>query len=227
VGVATSPRGVCCQSVLLGLALSLLLASCFTPEPIPTLVSETVAPPLVLGDLPLSGSEPAYEPGLWNDAEGQCVWPDASLVECSTNCYAYALDDRTPLPHGTTLQPGQMSGYQMTTADVSVNRIIELARADAEASGRLFEDVARDEACPAGTYKIALVVDPEYPDYHWYRQNPNGTWSGKSGLTPVTDVDASGQVIWDPAAADRNYIPRGWDLNYTDFGGYFCVGSAP
>src|SRR3989304_5965790 len=54
VGVATSPRGVCCQSVLLGLALSLLLASCFTPEPIPTLVSETVAPPLALG-APIQG----------------------------------------------------------------------------------------------------------------------------------------------------------------------------
>src|SRR3989304_3548709 len=136
-GVAMPLRGVFPRPVLLGLALSLLLASCFTPEPIPTLVGETVAPPLVLGDVPLSGSEPEYEPGLWNDADGQCVWPDASLVECSTNCYAYALADRTPLPHGTTLQPRQMSGYQMTTADVSVNRIIGLARADAEASGGL------------------------------------------------------------------------------------------
>src|SRR3990170_6813597 len=38
-------RGVFPRPVLLGLALSLLLASCFTPEPIPTLVGETVAPP--------------------------------------------------------------------------------------------------------------------------------------------------------------------------------------
>ncbi|MEW6566690.1 MAG: hypothetical protein AB1449_00695 [Chloroflexota bacterium] len=185
-----SSTRVSLQTALVGIGLSLLLGSCFTPSPIPTLISETIAPPLVLGTLPVSGSEPAYEPDLWNDAEGQCFWTDASLVECSTNCYAYALDDRTPLPYGTTLQPGQISGYSLTAADVTVERIIELSMADAAAGEYLFEEVAGNEACASGSYKIALVVDPIAPDYHWYRQNPDGTWSSKSGLTPVTDVDA-------------------------------------
>lgn len=144
---------------------------------------------------------------------------DPSKVECSTNCYLYALNDRGPLPYGTKLQPGQISGYQMTMADVNVDRIIELAMADAQVGGHLFQEVTRDEACQQGSYKIALVVDPMYPDYHWYRQNPDGSWSAKSGLTPVTNLDASDQPIWDPAAANRDYRPRGWNLNYTQFGG--------
>jgi hypothetical protein len=66
---------------------------------------------------------------------------------------------------------------------------------------------------------VALVVDPNR-DYHWYRQNPDGSWSHKRGHTAVTNVDASGRLIWDPEAANRNY----GSYNYSAFGGYFCVG---
>jgi hypothetical protein len=205
-----------------GLLASALLASCYTPEPIPTLLGGTAPAPLSFARLPVSGSELPYDPEAWNDA-GVCLGYDPSFVQCSTNCYAYALDHRQGSPYGTTLQPGQLSGYQMTAADVTAERIIELSQADAQAAGYTFQEVDHDQACPTGSYKVALVIDPVYPDYHWYRQNPDGTWSGKSGLTEVTNLDASGQVILDPAAADRNYIPRGWDLNYTEFAGYFCV----
>ena len=56
-------------------------------------------------------------------------------------------------------------------------------------------------------------------DYHWYRQNPDGTRSHKPGTQPVRDVDASNVVITNPMTADRNY-PK---VNYSDWGGFFGV----
>jgi len=45
------------------------------------------------------------------------------------------------------------------------------------------------------------------------RQNPDGTWSHKTQNVPVSCFDASGNTIWDPAAANHNY---GTDRNYND-----------
>jgi hypothetical protein len=58
--------------------------------------------------------------------------------------------------------------------------------------------------CPPNDCVVALVVAPGV-DYHWYRHNPDGTWSGKAGATPANNVDASGIVIYDPRTANRNY----------------------
>jgi len=68
---------------------------------------------------------------------------------------------------------------------------------------------------------LALVVDPGV-DYHWHRQNPDGTWSHKPGHSEVTDLDAAGNTVLDPATADRDY---GF-INYSEFGEYFCTGAA-
>lgn len=35
-----------------------------------------------------------------------------------------------------------------------------------------------------GGYTVLLVIDP-YNDYHWYRQEADGTWSHKRGEFPV------------------------------------------
>ena len=73
-----------------------------------------------------------------------------------------------------------------------------------------------------GYYKIALVIDNDgnRQDFHWYRQNPDGTWSHKRGQGIVNNLDASGKIIYDPATADRNYSN---DCNYTVFAGYYMV----
>jgi hypothetical protein len=174
--------------------------------------------------LPTSGSEIPFFPGLWNDYSAEvCPWFDPRYIQCMENCYAYALNFTTTPPYGHPLQPGELSGHTLTEADITIDRIPELVRADSRVGGFTFTEATRDVACTAGTYKVALVVDPFYPDYHWYRQNPDGTWSGKSGLSRATDKDASNQTITDPATANRNY--RQWGLNYSDFGGYFCIGS--
>lgn len=176
----------------------------FNPKPIPQ-------PFPSQGALPVSGFEHEYDPGLWNDG---------GLVQNSTNCYAYILNRWFGFPLFHKLQPGELSGNPLSSAsDIDVTRIIELTRQDAQFEGFYFEDVLPDDPCVAGSYKVALVVDPGV-DYHWYRQNPDGTWSGKSGHTEATDLDASGNVIYDPRAADRDYgFP-----NYTEFGGFYCVG---
>lgn len=194
------------------LLLSVLLASCFTPQPIPTILSGTAPSALQFSRLPVSGSEIPYEASLWNDGDG---------VQYSTNCYAYALNRRTGFPAGHKLQPGEFAGNPLRSAsDVSAQRITALVLEDAQATGVFMEVSSRDSVCPEGSYKIALAVDPGV-DYHWYRQNPDGTWSHKPGHTEATDRDASGNVIWDPEAADRDY----GSVNYSEFGGYFCTGS--
>ena len=119
------------------------------------------------------------------------------------------------------------------------------ASADANVLGITFEPIGRYEVCPEGTYKIALVIDLtddpsianyhqfdslgdtavyiELPDtdYHWYRQNPDGTWSHKPGQTAVINYDASGNTIYDPQICDRDYSL----VNYSVFVGYYAVSS--
>lgn len=82
----------------------------------------------------------------------------------------------------------------------------------------IFRPIGRYEVCPAGTYKVALVLTPSnvlLPDYHWYRQDADGMWSHKQGTTPVKRTDESGNLITDPQIADRG--------RYTVFVGYFAV----
>ena len=197
------PIIACIPLLLLG-----ALSGCafeFTPEPIPpAFPSHNLA-------LPVSGYEFEFEPILWNDGGD---------IQKSTNCYAYMLNRRTGFEIGHKLQPGELSGDPLNTAeDINVSKIIELVRADADIAGFYFEESDPRSTCPDGTYKVALVVDPGV-DYHWYRQNPDGTWSHKPGHLEATDVDASGKPVYDPSVADRDYgFP-----NYTEFGGFYCTG---
>ena len=51
--------------------------------------------------------------------------------------------------------------------------------------------------------KIALVIRED--DYHWYRQNKDGTWSHKPGEFPVTNIDDAEGLITDPRNAVSSY----------------------
>jgi len=65
-------------------------------------------------------------------------------------------------------------------------------------------------------------VDPD-EDYHFYRQDKNRYWSHKPGGTEVTNKDATGRDIYDPALASRNYTDKESSLDYDTFCGYFCL----
>lgn len=72
---------------------------------------------------------------------------------------------------------------------------------DAEAMKYTFRRINREYMCSKGTDKIALVIYSKF-DYHWYRQNPDGTWSHKPGYGEVMNKDFSGKTIYDPAESD-------------------------
>lgn len=155
--------------------------------------------------MPLSGYELDYEPNTWNN---QYV--------SRYNCYAYSLNTKN---YGF-MQPGQGNENPVTDNDlVHYDRVISKVESDVEEYGFVFQSIGRYEICPAGTYKVALVIDPN-TDYHWYRQNSDGTWSHKPGPGSVTNLDYSNKIIIDPMECNRK---QSHYLNYTVFAGYFAV----
>ena len=170
---------------------------------------------------PLSGYEPDYHPEFWNNKYS---------IKETHNCFAYAFNVNDPqqikkcknencdIPFH---QPGMASGYEKFKSGKS--------KTCPNMSARLFGDnynvkmTTFTEKCPVGTSKIALIVD-EDEDYHFLRQDSNKMWSHKPGARKVTNLDASGKKIYDPALADYNYKKNanGY-LNYDNFCGYMCV----
>lgn len=174
--------------------------------------------------LPTSGYEIEYEPELWN------YWP----VQYNTNCYAYAFN--TQLYPNTNIlsymQPGfALEPYDDTKPehqlrkleqeDVTMNAVVSRVQLDAEELNFSFVEISKYTKCAPGTYKVALVIDNGI-DYHWYRQNTDGTWSHKLAWLPVTNLDASDNIIYDPETCDKDYSNIGGG-NYNDGIKFFQV----
>ena len=166
-------------------------------------ISYSASYTLVVSEIPISGSELEYEPSLWN----------ISSVMPYVNCYSYAFNNQM-----NWMNPGSNSIGTITQASISRENILTYIQADAAQLGFVFEEIAYDACCTSGSYKVALVIDPG-TDYHWYRQNPDGTWSHKPGRSAVVNHDASGQLIYNPQIANRDYS----DINYTDFVGFYRI----
>jgi hypothetical protein len=180
--------------------------------------------------LPMSEYELDYDTSLWD-----------GFIEDKTNCYAYAINNQTDKDGnlwsqsdsvwGETQDPGiyaDIYGEQIAydrpdsiTLKYIANFIISETIRDFEQfsidnqSEYIFETVDRFEVCPSGTYKVALIISSS-GDYHWYRQNSDGTWSHKPGTDPVTNIDGLDKVIYDPSLAD-------WQATYDIFVGYYAV----
>ncbi len=189
---------------------------------------------------PLSGYEVAYNPTWWNDD---------TYVELS-NCYAYALNNRFTgkyisyingqIIESRGLDIGLASSGEFFDSNLlvagengipaeNIDKILELVEDDAETLGFTFRPIGKYEQCSPGCYKVALVLDPyighgDSLDYHWYRQNSDGTWSHKPGSSSVTNLDASNDIIYDPQYADRRtIIDNICYANYSVFVGFFEV----
>lgn len=162
--------------------------------------------------LPLSGYELDYEPDLWNYN---------NLINDRANCYAYALNVQINPDTGCgwKMQPGEASGHgKFFTRDQMLPYIITTnAYDDSVVLGFVFSEIDKDAVCDPGCYKVALVIDL-YTDYHWYRQNPDGTWSHKPGMYYVTNRDSEGNLIYDPSIAYKDYT----DLQMGDYIDYIC-----
>ena len=152
-----------------------------------------------------------YDPDSWN---GNVAITDM------LNCYSYAINNQT-YPNTNylwELQPGLAAGYTFPKETITLDLITTYVEYDAQVLEFTFEPIGKYETCPSGTYKVALVIDPG-TDYHWYRQNADGTWSHKPGGNEVVNIDSAGNLIFDPEEAARTY----WYADYTVFGGFFKV----
>jgi hypothetical protein len=175
-----------------------------------------------------------YEPQKWNEV------PE---ILNSHNCYTYFLNNQvTPIANKCKKyteknqkskcgklkpQPGDFHELlkngtlkykeRQYTCPSMINNVIN----DNTAITKLDKYTQK---CPKGSYKGALVVDPNNT-FHFYRQNKNGLWSHKPGVLKVIDRDASNEIIYFPHYADRNYKKSNNNdgINYTDFCSYMCV----
>ena len=146
----------------------------------------------------------------------------------NANCYAYAMglenDPRTGRPFEEKPQPGEFSGDRLSQFDLLPSEHADVVKevfeskvsADASVLGLTFTEVDGPEHIAAeGNWLVALAYAPGY-DYHWWKQNEDGTWSHKRGPYPIQQWDMSGNVIYDPRDCDRGI--------YTQFLGYYEVG---
>lgn len=146
---------------------------------------------------------PPYEPGKWN----------TSPYQTSTNCYAYAANDRLGHPKGGKPQPGVKCGKPFSA--------VSCASVGAASACDGMIPAPNPPPPKPGYYPVALVMHPGV-DYHWYRLDNTGTWSHKPGHGPATNLDASGNPITNPETANRDY----GRVNYKEFCGYYYVPAA-
>jgi RHS repeat-associated protein len=111
-----------------------------------------------------------YDPGYWN-------WP---YNRDRNNCHNYALND----PGGDFRQPGDRSGNMydnMPGGRPSCNNLLANSIRDGlkPLSPRLLG------GCGRGFHKVCLYISGD--DFHWWRQDPDGTWSSKPGHTPASN----------------------------------------
>ena len=159
--------------------------------------------------MPTGGGEYSYRPSYWNDPQN--IY--------RANCYGYVLNrisSNKSDPHaGYIFQPGYRKGKLYTA--YTQRAIIKAVKSDMESLGRTIRSSSYSEKPKSNEYKIALVIAND--DYHWYRQDRDGGWSHKPGLTGITYKDASGNYISDPKTCDRNY----YYANYSTWGGYYII----
>jgi len=156
-----------------------------------------------------------FEPDAWH----VCRRTDPSSCQDNANCYAYVLNR----PDYFWAVPGM--GFVKTQTQHfldSATKVFESFTSQDEFRQHLFEGAAQDGLLPVnqpehreGHYLAALFFSDKERDFHWYRQDRDGTWSHKDGWRTPSNKDADGNMITDPRTA---YTPR-----YPVFGGFFLV----
>lgn len=188
-----------------------------------------------------SGFEPKYAPNEWNHP----------YIEGTHNCYAYFLNDKVKsisdkceqlcLKKNKSECPKKVKGcgnYKPQPGDFDLimkqgnlkgkNRNYKCDNMEEKIKNDnpSIKSISFTKKCPKYHYKAAMTVDPGHT-FHFYRQNPDGSWSHKPGTLKVTDKDASENKIFIPHYADRNYtvVKRKSDepIKYSDFCGYYCI----
>jgi hypothetical protein len=158
----------------------------------------------------LNGFEPLYEPDVWNEEPS---------IKKTHNCYAYMLNKINKF-FKSKPQPGYSKGYPHMTDNELKKCSCLLERVQADIPD--FHMTSFEKKCPAGYSKGYAAIDTSNnPDYHFYRLNPDGTWSHKPGATSVQLKDYNGKIIIQPDKAYRKSDSHFYDQSC----GYFCFKS--
>lgn len=135
------------------------------------------------------------------------------------NCYAYAVQDylagyferRDPDDCYYLPRPGQTRGNHYM--DLCGDNVDGMRRAVHE-DGLMFAGKSYPKRIPKGHYVICCFLDAK--EYHFIRQNRDGSWSSKNGYSLPTTKDAFGEPLTNP----ENFY-HGDKSHY--FVGYFFV----
>lgn len=134
----------------------------------------------------------------------------AGGMQLSNNCYSYALN-HPGNPPGWKLSPGEKAGLGIARKDeFDPKDLTRLVKAD----GLL--PAGQEPVAKKGYYLVAMFVIPG-DDFHFVRQNEDGSWSHKPGDEEVTNMDFKGRPITDPRKASMDdyqfvsyfYVPEG------------------
>lgn len=132
------------------------------------------------------------------------------------NCYDYAMNNTRKQSEKT--HPGHtVLGNDLEGSNVRSCAQMEMRL---ELDHPELEKVSYETECPKGKYKIGMMIDPD-DDYHFIRQDKDGTWSHKPGSANVRNTDFNNKLLEDPTKADFNYVSNG--LNYTKKCGFYCI----
>jgi hypothetical protein len=195
----------------------------------------------------MTGSEPEYDLNNWNDpiiesshncyayflddhipvikkkCEGYCPKFNIKNGNRVCNTKPKKCDDLKPQPGDFAVKNGDLEENEYKYNCKTIVDKVLLDNLDKTTGKSLIKKVNFNEKCPANHYKGAVVVHPE-KTYHFYRQDNNGRFSHKQGTLSIENVDASGNPIWSPHDADRDYKKdKKEGINYTDFCSYLCV----
>lgn len=142
----------------------------------------------------------------------------------NNNCYTYAINQYNnpytgqPYESWDYVQPGNLGGKNkgknMHGGWCDYHNFVDYMRRDLEDIGyELIPCEYESYIDDLDTWKIAFVHS--HWDYHFYRQNTDGTWSHKQGGSYVVTEDDDGEKIIDP-----RYCNRG---GYDTFVGFFLI----
>lgn len=169
---------------------------------------------------------PDYDPDPWNDAGTRSY----------DNCYDYATNNRTdhpepkppPNPRQDFGTPGRTKGVtpeqvEGVTSTGGRTALVHRFTCEGVKTGALLDGLkepAEDGSCEADCWKVAYFIRPltasQNGDYHFARQDSDGSWSHKRGSDPV-------ERLADPDASDGRPIPEKPNaVPGYQFCGYLC-----
>jgi len=140
------------------------------------------------------------------------------------NCYTYAINQpinpytRWKYEDYDHCQPGKLGGRDKEGVNYyyigKFDKFIELVKKDLQDIGfEIIETTYNEYIESENCWKVAYCYGGG--DYHWYRQNIDGTWSHKPGNMEVRNYDDNGNIIYNPEMCNRG--------RYENFVGFYMI----